>query len=309
MKTKSIVVVLAAFLGCCASASFAQEGATAPLQISGNKTFITLRAASLTIPLILLDTGFCFDGVILYNPDYRDSLNLDGADTVSLGGAGSGSQQLALMLDSVHCALGNTPLSGQRIIVLLSDIYKGFPSNGIIGYSLFGHYAVEIDYDKNILVLHDPVQFKAGRGYKKIPLYFRDNSGIPWIDVSLLTGKGDAVDISAYIDFADCYPLVLLEKENMKFPLPEMGEEILLGRGLSGDVYGHSATVSKLIIGAYTLKNVAACVAPAEVRSKQKNADAVIGCGALSRFNLIFDYQNGVLYLKPNKDFEKPFTG
>jgi hypothetical protein len=50
-------------------------------------------------------------------------------------------------------------------------------------------------------------------------------------------------------------------------------------------------------------------IAPAQVRSKQKDADAVIGCGSLNRFNLIFYYKNKYIYLKPNNSFKKPFFG
>ena len=42
---------------------------------------------------------------------------------------------------------------------------------------------------------------------------------------------------------------------------------------------------------------------PAEIRSKQDNADAILGNVSLKRFNLILDYQNNKLYLKPNSHF------
>jgi len=63
---------------------------------------------------------------------------------------------------------------------------------------------------------------------------------------------------------------------------------------------GKTGTVSKLIIGKYELHNLKAAIAPASVRSKQKNADAIIGNNSLRQFNLIFDYKHKKLYLKPN---------
>lgn len=53
---------------------------------------------------------------------------------------------------------------------------------------------------------------------------------------------------------------------------------------------------------------VMASFAPSEVRSKQDNADAILGNGSLRRFNLIFDYTNKKLYLKPNTHFNDPFN-
>ena len=92
-------------------------------------------------------------------------------------------------------------------------------------------------------------------------------------------------------------------KPGMKFRIPAKTEEMVLGRGLSGDIYGKKGTVSKLIIGPYELLDVEASIAPAAVRSRQDDADAVLGIGALRRFNLIFDYANKRLFLKPNRRF------
>lgn len=274
----------------------------------GGKTTVSVKYANTVIPDILLDTGFDFDGIIIYNPSYRDSLALTGADYVSLGGAGSGNNQNALMVDSTSFFIGNHQLFNQRIIFLLSDIYKGFPTNGIIGYSIFGHYAVEIDYDKNKLILHDTDNFIPESGFVRIPIYFKDGRFIPWIDISVVIENEEPIKISSYIDFADRDPLVLLERQTMKFSLPKTIEKKILGTGLSGDVYGSVGKISKLIIGDFQLDNINVSIAPADVRSKQKNADAIIGCGALNRFNLIFDYKNKNLYLKPNKSFSNSFN-
>jgi hypothetical protein len=41
-------------------------------------------------------------------------------------------------------------------------------------------------------------------------------------------------------------------------------------------------------------------VTPAAVRSKQQGADAVVGNGLLSRFDVVFDYAHQKLHLRPN---------
>jgi hypothetical protein len=308
MKTIIIIaLVLFAIITHISQPVFCQDIKSIPIKNLRDKTLITVQVGNKTIHDILLDTGFDFDGIIIYNPEYRDSLDLPDADSVSLGGVGSGNNQNALMIDSAILVVGKHQLNNQRIIVLLSDIYKGFPSNGIIGHSLFGNYAVEIDYDKNILVLHDFDILKPDSGFVRIPIYFKDDRMIPWIDVSIVIENEDPVSISAYIDFADRDPMVLLERQTMKFSLPKTTEKKIIGTGLSGDIYGSNGKISKLIIGDYYLNNVLVSIAPADVRSKQKNADAVIGCGALNRFNLIFDYKNKNLYLKPNKSFRNNF--
>jgi hypothetical protein len=308
MKTIIIIAfVLFAIITHSTQTVYCQDNKSVPITNFRDITLITVQLGNKTIHDILLDTGFDFDGIIIYNLEYRDSIDLSDADSVSLGGAGSGNNQDALMIDSASFFVGNHQFNNQRIIVLLSNIYKGFTSNGIIGYSLFGNYAVEIDYDNNILALHDFDILKPDSGFVRIPIYFKNDRMIPWIDVSVVIENEDPVCISAYIDFADRNPLVLLERQTMKFYLPKTAEKKIIGTGLSGDIYGSTGKISKLIIGDYQLNNVLVSIAPADVRSKQKNADAVIGCGSLNRFNLIFDYKNKNLYLKPNKTFSNNF--
>ena len=93
----------------------------------------------------------------------------------------------------------------------------------------------------------------------------------------------------------------------MKFQMPKLVEDLYIGRGLSGDIYGKTGPITRLILGPYALNNVKASFAAAEVRSKQDRADAILGNASLRRFNLIFDYGRKKLYLKPNSHFAEPF--
>ena len=277
-----------------------------PFKTLRGKTLVTVKIGNVVIPDILLDTGLPFDGIIIYNPDYSDSLDLTHSIDVNISGAGSGDASRALMIDSTEFFLGNIKMENQRIIMMQSDIYKGFPSNGIIGYSIFGHYKTMLNYDNNTMTLFDSNKVINETNWTEIPIYFKDNT-IPWMNASVIIDKEQPVSLEVYIDFAAGDAVMLLEKPNMKFSLPKETNNVHIGRGLSGDIYGKTGIISKLIIGPFELNNVKASFASAEVRSKQDNADAILGNESLRRFNLIFDYANKKLLLKPNKHFEEPY--
>ncbi len=287
MTTNILTKILALVL--FSSCTISQEPNVIPINSERNITLVTVKIGNVEIPKILLDTGLPFDGVMIYNPDYRDSFDLSNAVRVKIGGAGDEEGSYALILDSAEFLLGDLEMKNQRIIVLQSDIYKGFPTNGIIGYSIFGHYAVEFDYDKNIMTLHNSSNYKTDSSWTEIPLYFKNNN-IPWLDVSVVIENEEPILLHMYIDYASRDAVELLEKPDMKFSLPEVTEDVHLGRGLSGDIYGKKGRISKLIIGPYELKNVSAVFPPAKTRSKQENADGILGNSSLKRFNLIFDY-------------------
>ncbi len=277
-----------------------------PITAERNITLITVNMDGVEIPRILLDTGMPFEGIIIYNPAYRDSFELFGASRVEIAGAGDGEDSYAFMVDSTEFIIGDLELRNQSIIILQNNRFEGFPTNGIIGSSIFGHYMTEIDYDRNRMILYDSHDIKVDSSWTAIPLYFKNNN-IPWIDAYVSIEDEEPVQLSTYIDFASGDAIELLEKPEMKFTFPEGTHEAYLGTGLSGDIHGKKGTISTLIIGPYKLNSVTAVYPPAKIRSKQENADAILGNYLFRRFNLIFDYANKKLYLKPNSHFNEPF--
>jgi hypothetical protein len=288
----------------CLFQGYAQEVTSVPFETTNNRTYVTVKIGNLTIPYILLDTGFGSDGLMLFKEAYRDSLELDHVTAAQIGGAGSGEDARALVFDSVSFSLGDAGFVNQRMIILRGN--SGFFANGLLGYSIFGHYVTAFDYDQNTMTLYAPDQFEINEpDWSVIPLYFKDNQ-VPWVDAAASIDQEDPVSLSMYIDFAAGDEIVLLEKPDMKFTLPAETEQVLIGKGLSGDVYGKTGTVSKLILGPYELSRIKASFTDAEVRSRQDNADGILGNTSLRRFNLIFDYFNRKLYLQPNSHFSDP---
>jgi len=279
-----------------------QQPSSIPIETQRNKTVIPVKVGNSRTLKILLDTGMSFDGLLIYNKNLLDSIKLNNPIEVRVPGAGSGKPSTAQMDTSGNFSIDDYEFNNQKLLILTNDIYEGFPTDGVIGYSLFGHYAVEIDYDKNIIVLHDYDMLDIHESWESIPIYFKTNT-IPWIDVSVAIEKEDPVTISTYIDFAAGETIELLEKPNMKVTIPTKLEEAHLGRGLSGDIYGKTGIISKLIIGPYELNRIKAAFVSSSIRSKQSNADGIIGNGSLKYFNLIFDYKNKKLYLKPNAHY------
>ena len=155
------------------SSSFGQNKNSIPLDVKYNRTYVTVRIGKLIIPNILLDTGFSYDGLMIFNPSYRDSLDLSRAFEVQVGGAGSGDAARALMIDSSSFSLGSTIMVNQPLIIMQGN--TGLGSNGIIGYSIFGHFLTEFDYDKNIMTLYNSDLIQIDNSWTTIPIYFKND--------------------------------------------------------------------------------------------------------------------------------------
>lgn len=254
---------------------------------------------------LILDTGMRFDGVYLFHKDAVNFVDMTGAVQVQVGGAGSGDASRATMIETGKLTFGDVAIGNQRIIISYSEQTQSFPTDGVIGWNLFGHYLVEIDYDHEVILLHDTSQLVPDAGWQVIPLEMKQ--GLPFLQAAVEVTAGEVVPMTIYIDLASEEALELLVHDQQKFTMPDSLIDAYLGTGLSGDVHGQRGEVLSVTIGEFTLRDLRAAFAPAKVRSKQEGADGIFGNNLLRRFNVIFDYPHKRLYIKPNTTFGEPF--
>jgi len=276
-----------------------------PFELEHNRTIVNVRVSGSRPLRLILDTGMPMDGVYLFHKEVEAELALDHVIDVLIPGAGGGEPSTGIMAESVPLSAGDVVFGRQRVVVSRSDQTQSFSSDGVIGWSLFGHYAVELDYDSMLITLHPEGAFAPDSSWQALPMTLKKN--IPWITASVdVLGKG-SVPIECYIDFASGEAVELLVRADVKFPIPENLEQTYLGTGLSGDIRGGIGRVASLTIGSHTLHDVTAAFPPAAARSKQGNADAIIGNQSLRRFNLVFDYAGSTLWIRPNRAFGEAF--
>jgi hypothetical protein len=267
-----------------------------PFKLRNNAVILPVRVGESRELRVTLDTGMGFDGVLLYEP-VDDSGFRARADSVLVPGAGAGAPARGLMLDSASFRVGEVELTNQRLVCLTDGRMAGFASDGVLGHSLLGHWAVELDYDRMTLTLHDPDSIEPGPGWTLVPVEVRENR-LPWLKLRASVDGREESELDCYIDLAAGEALEMLVGKDRKVGLPEGLEEDYLGRGLSGDIHGWRGRMAWVELDTFRFEDVDAAYAPADVRSKQRGADAVIGNGLLSRFNTIIDLAGQRLWLK-----------
>ena len=300
-----LTVPVIVFSGLPANDNFVniEKALTVPFKLDRNRVIIpTVVNDSKPLDLIL-DTGMRFDGVYLFHKELVDEIDTSGAIEVQVGGAGEAST--AIMIETGRIKFGGVAIASQRVLISRSPLTQTFPTDGVIGWNFFGHYTVEIDYDREIISLRDTSEVQKDSTWQMIPITLKKD--IPFIDGVLEVIDGETVPVSLYIDLASGDALELLTKPDQKFTLPDSLVDNYLGIGLSGDIYGQKGRIKKLSIASFDLLNVLTAFAPAEVRSKQEGADGILGNDCIRRFNVIFDYTHGRLYFKPNSFFNTPF--
>lgn len=294
-------------LNCQINKSAVSTSYRIPFIYENNKVLVPVMIGNSRTLNLILDSGFGYDGIIIFAYDLTDSVELVNRIIVQVPGAGKDAPSQGIMSDSMTFKSGDCKFENQRIIFLNNENFRKKNTDGVIGYSLFGYYKVEIDYDEKIITLHDNSEVLDETGWDKIPLTFNKENW-PFLDIKVSVEDEEPVLLNVYIDYASSLSLEFTEKTEKKIKPPKTFESDFYGFGLSGEIHGKTGRVSKFIIGKYEFNNVTATFFGKEGRSKSdKSADGVISNDALRRFNLIFDYKNKKLLIKPNKSFNEPF--
>ncbi len=273
--------------------------AVVPFRVVRNKVLVPVRVSGSRPLQLILDSGMGYEGVLLFKPSLRDSIGAERLFSARIGGAGGGSSSEAFVADSLTLRVGDTRIDGQRVIVLADTAMMGGTSDGVIGYSLLGRYALELDYGRRALTLHEPGAFQPGPDWTAVPVTFNDRNW-PFLEVSAAIAAGPLRTYKVYLDCASSETIEFLTKPGMGFEVPAGAREVVLGRGLSGVIRGRVARIERLVIGGHELTGLRAAFVPVEVRSKAQGADAVLANGALCRFDVVFDYARQRLLLRPN---------
>lgn len=300
-----LLISLAAPMGMASARDTAANDTGVPFELEAHRVFVRVAIGDSATLRLFLDTGLTYPGIFLFHKEFVDELDLPEWTDVLVPGAGDDEPSRAVMADSVDLRLGDTVLPLQWVVVSLSERTQSFPSDGIIGGTLFSAFSVEVDYATMRLRLHDPEVFSPDSSWTSLPIELR--GGIPWLDASVGVAGEDEHPLRTYIDLADDFPLTLLTGAGRRFTAPAGGELEYLGTGLSGDIHGKVGEVARLQIGPFELEQVRTAFAPATTRSKQDGADAILGNGLLERFHVVFDYRGARLLLKPNARFADPF--
>ena len=193
---------------------------------------------------------------------------------------------------------------------LLSSVY-GVRIDGVIGYSFLRRFIVKVDYDNLFLEVYSPGNFKYPRGgYMLHP----DFSNLPIFPAQL---KDDRTIAERFIFDSGAGLCMLLSKDFMEdSALIKKGKPIYTtqAEGLGGKKVMELTVMKEVRIGPYKFKQV-----PVHIFDDEFNVTSypllggLFGNDLLRRFNLIINYPDQKIHIKPNmhsyENFDYAYTG
>lgn len=267
-----------------------------------------------TIPFVINEQNTIYVKAILNNIDTL-KLNFDTGTTELIV-----TKEILKTKIKSDIKLYNTPCElkiGDR--VYNTKIYDaeltGHDTDGRFGWDLFDGMIVELNYDKQIMIVHSkmPNGIKKDKRYTKLDIKY--SSQIFFVE-STISQSGIKNEDWFLFDTGYQRTAMLdndLLKQN-KFPADKMKliSKVMMHGATGNEVPVITSNLEALTLGKFTLNNVPAQLLTTNKPLRTANIH-LLGNEILKRFNVFIDFQDNVVYLKPNHLFnagyiEKPDT-
>ncbi|MFN3793679.1 MAG: aspartyl protease family protein [Chitinophagaceae bacterium] len=187
---------------------------------------------------------------------------------------------------------------------LLTSVY-GIQIDGIIGYSFFRRFIVHIDFDKEMLEVYAPGSYRYPKGgyllkpsFSTLPLPYLEVEDSRTVNARFIFDTGAAMCFLMSSDFA--LDSTLMRKSRKRY--------LTQVEGLGGKKRMEYTIVKSLKIGPYKFRRVPAHIFEDDFNvTSYPQLGGLIGNDLLRRFNMVINYPEQSIYLKPNEHFAESF--
>ena len=187
---------------------------------------------------------------------------------------------------------------------LLTSVY-GIKIDGIIGFSFLRRFIVHLDYDRQLMEVYSPGRFRYPKGghmlhpdFSTLPLQMATIEDERTVQSRFIFDTGAGLTFLLSKEFAQDS---LIFKRKRKF-YPTQAE------GLGGKKRMDITVTKEIKLGPYKFRNV-----PVHIFDDEYNVTSypmlggLIGNDIMRRFNVILNYPERRIYIKPNNHFAESF--
>ena len=284
---------------------------TIPFKLVKNLMIIPLKINGTGPYNFVLDTGVGL--FLITDPALIDTIQIKNLRTIKVTGFGAGEDLSAFVAPSLEIDIGSAKAKSVPAAILKKDVFElssfaGMPVHGLIGYEFFNSFTVRISYPLNSIIIYRPDKFYIPKKGAKIPITIEERK--PYMVNEIVLSSGKKIPLKIIIDTGAGHPISLESYEGKPFEVPHVNISANLGIGLTGPIKGYIGRIPSVKIGKYTLDNVISAFPDYnDVGSKVRlvNRNGSVGNSILRRFDVVFDYSRGVMYLKPSAFLKEPF--
>ena len=254
----------------------------------------------------LVDTGA---SVTVIDSAYAAKRGIQTQGRLQAAGAGAAGGASLATIDSVRVegeGGSGVTVSGQKVAVMsLNPFLEPFfwrTTAGVLGYDFISRFVMEVNYDNEVLLLHDPKTFHYTGAGKSLPMTMAGN--IPVVkaklddqyegEFRLDVGSGSTVDLHS--PFVKAHGLAATTGPKLE----------VTGGGFGGTFSTTVCRMKSMEIGGYRWDNPIVLLSQAETGGlASEDYAGNIGNQLLERFRCTFDYERRMVYLEPSQRYSQ----
>ena len=279
---------------------------TLPFKLIRNLVVIQLKINNKGPYNFVLDTGVGF--LVITEPTLIDSIRLPYKRAIKITGFGEGHDYEAYVTPPLKIDIPGLVSKNVSAAILKKDHfalsnYAGLPIYGLLGYEFFSRMAVKVSFSDSTINIAEQKNMRYYKKAIKIPLSIEDRK--PYLTTRIVYANGTEKQVKLVVDLGAGHCLSLENLTN-KSKLQNKFIKADLGMGMQGQINGSLSRIKEIDLGKYKLSNIITAFPDDDTQSLSVPRDGNIGLGLLKKFDIIFDYANGAMYLKPNSAFTEP---
>jgi hypothetical protein len=258
---------------------------------------------------LVLDTGASYN---VLKPEVAAKLGLKPTgENIQTEGQGKGVDETLHFMQGASIRFAGETFADEPTATLPLDYIDreaGHPADGLLGSPVFRKYVLREDYKGNRVTLIRPDDFQAPQGFVAVPLQVAGTVSL--LQLAMQTEAGTSVDGTFLLDSGQTVALMFMKPFVDAHPGLKSGRMLALPpvTAVGGEMQLNMGRLAGLKIGPFVLKSPAVVFPSSSPGGPASAALAgIVGAGVLRRFEVIFDYPHGKLWLKPNADFDQPF--
>ncbi len=176
----------------------------------------------------------------------------------------------------------------------------------IIGVALLRRFVVEFDYMTPRLILHERATYRPPPGTEVVPLLFRTNPSVPYVDILMTLPDGSGQPLQVVPDTGASFYGAVLVGTAMARAQSQLTSVRATAYSDPRIAQLLAARPRAITVGAFTISQPVIAFVEGSLGSGGAIADGALGSGVFRRFSVAFDFDGRKMYLKPNERFSQP---
>ena len=250
-------------------------------------------------PYSIPDSTFLADNGLKYKKTFK----------AKMGGTGDGKTTVTAISNEFTYSIGSTEYTSQVSPIIGLKSILGDYADGLVGLGEVGDAVIAIDFQDGRIGFWDKVDADDVEGYTAIPVEYQKKRIL--IPIRIRVRDGITVEGKFIMDLGNPYSASLTRVTSEKYGLeavqPVMSTAMAVG-GIGGSSSSRDFRALGLDLGPFTLDDILMEYSlNKEGALAEAEWDGLLGNEVWSRFDMIIDAPNGVLYLRPNETYADPF--